>query len=112
MTMESGAGREDAADAGAPRHGPRHVGIIMDGNGRWAELRKRDRTFGHLKGARVAKNIIEACSQAGVQQLTLYAFSTENWLRPLHEVSFLMKLLGRHLRKERASLIRSNISLS
>jgi undecaprenyl diphosphate synthase len=84
----------------------------MDGNGRWAELRGRDRTFGHLKGARVAKKTIEACAQLGVEQLTLYAFSTENWFRPKAEVAFLMKLLGRHLRKERAGLVKNNIRFS
>ena len=88
---------------------PKHLAIIMDGNGRWAELRGKHRTFGHLKGAKVAKNTIEFCAQAGVKNLTLYAFSTENWMRPEHEVSFLMQLLGRHLRKERATLMRNNI---
>jgi undecaprenyl diphosphate synthase len=88
------------------------VAIIMDGNGRWAENRRRDRTFGHLKGARVAKTMIETCAREGLTQLTLYAFSTENWLRPKAEVSFLMKLLGRHLRKERASLMKNNIRFS
>lgn len=91
---------------------PRHLAIIMDGNGRWAELRRRDRTFGHLKGARVAKNIIEHCAKVGVQQLTLYAFSTENWLRPKSEVSFLMRLLARHMRKERQALIKNGIRFS
>lgn len=91
---------------------PRHVAIIMDGNGRWAEVRRRDRTFGHLKGARVAKQIIEACAHLGVEQLTLYAFSTENWLRPKSEVSFLMRLLARHLRRERRQLQQNNIRFS
>ena len=84
----------------------------MDGNGRWAELRNHDRTFGHLKGARVAKTTIEACAELGVEYLTLYAFSTENWLRPKAEVSFLMMLLARHLRKERRSLMKNNIRFS
>jgi len=84
----------------------------MDGNGRWAETRQRDRTFGHLKGARVAKSTIEACMEMGVQQLTLYAFSTENWLRPKAEVSFLMRLLARHLRKERRTLTKNGIRFS
>jgi len=84
----------------------------MDGNGRWAELRRRDRTFGHLKGARVAKQVIEYCAKSGVENLTLYAFSTENWLRPKAEVSFLMKLLSRHLRKERRQLMKNNIRFS
>lgn len=91
---------------------PTHLAIIMDGNGRWAEVRQRDRTFGHLKGARVAKNTIELCASLGVQQLTLYTFSTENWLRPHQEVSFLMMLLARHLRKERRTLMKNNIRFS
>jgi undecaprenyl diphosphate synthase len=88
---------------------PRHVAIIMDGNGRWAELRRRPRTFGHLRGARIAREVIEACAELGIENLTLYAFSTENWLRPLEEVSFLMALLSRHLRRERETLIKNNI---
>lgn len=91
---------------------PKHLAIIMDGNGRWAQLRGRDRTFGHLKGARVAKNTIEACASLGIEQLTLYAFSSENWLRPHQEVSFLMMLLARHLRKERRTLMKNNIRFS
>lgn len=81
----------------------------MDGNGRWAESRGYERTFGHIRGARVAKTIIEKCANIGVKHLTLYAFSTENWMRPLQEVSFLMQLLGRHLRRERATLLKNNI---
>ena len=88
---------------------PAHVAIIMDGNGRWAELRRRDRTFGHLRGARVAREVIEACSKRGIQNLTLYTFSTENWLRPLEEVSFLMALLSRHLKRERENLVKNGI---
>ena len=88
---------------------PQHVAIIMDGNGRWAETRGRNRTFGHLRGARVAREIIEGCSERGIKNLTLYTFSAENWLRPLEEVSFLMALLSRHLKRERASLIKNNI---
>ena len=91
---------------------PSHVAIIMDGNGRWAELRGRDRTFGHLKGARVAKKVIRACTELGVPQLTLYAFSTENWMRPIAEVNFLMLLLARHLRKERRTLMKNGIRFS
>ena len=88
---------------------PQHVAIIMDGNGRWAEVRGRNRTFGHLRGARVAREIIEACTERGVENLTLYTFSSENWLRPLEEVSFLMALLSRHLKRERAKLVKNNI---
>lgn len=91
---------------------PKHIGIIMDGNGRWAQLRGRHRTFGHIKGARTAKKIITACAKKKVEYLTLYAFSTENWLRPQEEVSFLMLLLRRYLKKELATLIEENIRFS
>jgi undecaprenyl diphosphate synthase len=86
-----------------------HVAIIMDGNGRWAQLRNKPRTFGHVKGARVAKKIITYAADNNLKHLTLYAFSTENWLRPHDEVSFLMTLLGRYLKKESANLHKKNI---
>jgi undecaprenyl diphosphate synthase len=81
----------------------------MDGNGRWAQVRGKPRTFGHIKGARVAKKIITACSEKGISHLTLYAFSTENWLRPAAEVLFLMNLLRRYLKKETNNLMKKNI---
>ena len=81
----------------------------MDGNGRWAQVRGRPRTYGHIKGARVAKKIITACAERHPQNLTLYAFSSENWLRPAPEVFFLMNLLRRYLTKETATLVKQNI---
>ena len=87
----------------------RHLAIIMDGNGRWAKNRGLDRAYGHVRGAHVAKKMIERASEQGIKYLTLYAFSTENWFRPLQEVNFLMRLLARHLKKERLSLIKNNI---
>lgn len=84
----------------------------MDGNGRWAQLRHKPRIFGHIKGTRVAKKIITACSRRGIQNLTLYAFSTENWLRPDTEVSFLMELLRRYLKRESDNLVKENIRFS
>lgn len=86
-----------------------HVAIIMDGNGRWAQLRDKPRTYGHVKGARVAKKIITQASDLGLKNLTLYAFSSENWLRPDSEVSLLMTLLERYLRKETENLHKKNI---
>ena len=86
-----------------------HVAIIMDGNGRWAQQRNKPRTFGHIKGARVAKKIITYAADHLLKNLTLYAFSTENWLRPREEVSFLMTLLGRYLKKETENLHKKNI---
>ena len=81
----------------------------MDGNGRWAQARGHNRFYGHIRGARVAKNIIEECARLKIPYLTLFAFSTENWLRPSSEVNFLMLLLKRHLRRERDNLVKQNI---
>lgn len=89
-----------------------HVAIIMDGNGRWAQLRNKPRTFGHIKGARVAKKIITHASDIGLKYMTLYTFSSENWLRPVTEVSFLMKLLERYLKKETENLFKKNIKFT
>lgn len=88
---------------------PRHLAIIMDGNGRWAQARGHNRFFGHVRGARVAKSVIEECARMKVPFLTLFAFSNENWLRPPAEVSFLMVLLERKLKRERQLLIDQNI---
>src|SRR5690242_2351497 len=88
---------------------PRHLAIIMDGNGRWAQMRNRPRVYGHIQGARVAKKIIEACTEEKIENLTLFAFSTENWLRPKEEVQFLMRLLHRHLKREMMNLVKNNI---
>lgn len=88
---------------------PKHVAIIMDGNGRWAQSRGQDRFWGHIEGAKVARNIIEYSAQRGIEYLTLFTFSTENWYRPATEVSFLMKLLKRQLKKEQEVLMRNNI---
>ncbi len=91
--------------------GPHHVAIIMDGNGRWAQRRGRRRLTGHRLGATAVRNITEAAVELGLKQLTLYAFSTENWCRPPEEVSFLMRLFRRFLRSERRRLIANNVRL-
>lgn len=91
---------------------PNHLAIIMDGNGRWAQQRNKPRSYGHVKGTRVAKEIITSCSKMGVKSLTLYAFSTENWYRPEQEVSLLMAILQKYLLKETANLIKENIRFS
>src|SRR5665213_1135186 len=88
---------------------PRHLAIIMDGNGRWAKARRHNRIYGHIRGAKIARNVIEECSRLKLQYLTLFAFSTENWFRPIEEVSFLMHLLDRQLRREQKTLMRNNI---
>ena len=91
---------------------PKHLAIIMDGNGRWAQMRSHPRTHGHIKGTRVAKKIITECSRLGVKYLTLYAFSTENWLRPKMEVQLLMRLLSKYLKRETSNLVKENIRFS
>jgi undecaprenyl diphosphate synthase len=91
---------------------PKNVAIIMDGNGRWAQLRGKPRTYGHIKGARVAKKIVTECASQKLESLILYTFSTENWLRPATEVGFLMGLLRRYLKRETQSLVRQNIKFT
>lgn len=88
---------------------PRHVAIIMDGNGRWAEMRGLSRIEGHKKGAERAKEIIAAAKEVGISTLTLYAFSLENWQRPDDEVSMLMKLLEYFLKRDFNDLIKNGI---
>ncbi len=90
---------------------PRHIAIIMDGNGRWAQQHGLPRRRGHEEGARSVRAVLEACQDIGVQQLTLYAFSTENWKRPPSEVDYLMKLLVRYLRGERKELMERGVRL-
>ena len=79
---------------------PNHVGIIMDGNGRWAKSRNLQRTEGHRKGIEIAKQIVLTAKQTGIRFLTLFIFSTENWKRSKFEIDFLMKLLVKHLSSE------------
>lgn len=92
-----------------PEKLPKHVGIIMDGNGRWAEAHGLPRVEGHRKGAERARDIIAAASDLGIECLTLYAFSMENWQRPPDEISVLMKLLELYLKKELEEFQRLNI---
>ena len=84
--------------------GPAHVAIIMDGNGRWAELRKRPRLLGHYAGAGRVREIVESCPSVGVKYLTIFAFSTENWKRTQSEVSGLMSLFRRYIQRESQNL--------
>ena len=90
---------------------PRHIAIIMDGNGRWAQEKGEDRLFGHLHGVESVRNIVEGCAELGIQYLTLYAFSTENWDRPAYEVTGLMELLVDTIRNEVPTLNKNNIRL-
>ncbi|MCB0374844.1 MAG: di-trans,poly-cis-decaprenylcistransferase, partial [Sinomicrobium sp.] len=91
---------------------PQHVAIIMDGNGRWAKRQGKRRIFGHENGVTAVKQIVEAAAETGIRNLTLYAFSTENWNRPKMEIQTLMKLLVSSLRKELKTLNDNNIRLN
>jgi undecaprenyl diphosphate synthase len=90
---------------------PKHIAIIMDGNGRWAKEKGKDRIFGHYEGVISVRDVVEGCGEIGVQYLTLYAFSTENWNRPAAEVNALMELLVSTLDKEMATLHKNNVRL-
>ena len=88
---------------------PNHIAIIMDGNGRWAKKRNKNRKYGHKEGRKSVKKIVEACAELGIKNLTLFAFSTENWNRPRLEIDFLMKLLLTSLNQELETLTKNNI---
>lgn len=88
---------------------PRHVAVIMDGNGRWAQKRGLPRIEGHRRGVRSVREIVEACADLGLQQLTLYCLSSENWKRPPAELSRLMNLLEQFLIEERSEIMRQNL---
>jgi len=90
---------------------PKHVAIIMDGNGRWAQEKGQDRLYGHFHGVESVRNIVEGAAELGIEYLTLYAFSTENWDRPAYEVTGLMELLVNTIKKEAADLKKNNIKL-
>lgn len=92
-----------------PTPGPRHVAIIMDGNGRWAQMRGRPRILGHHAGARRVREIVEACPGLGVQYLTIFAFSTENWKRTQAEVAGLMSLFRRYIQREAQDLLEAGV---
>jgi undecaprenyl diphosphate synthase len=91
--------------------GPRHVAIIMDGNGRWAQARGRPRLFGHHSGARRVREIVTACPDLGVKYLTIFAFSTENWKRTQSEVAGLMSLFRRYIMKEMQAFVKENVQV-
>ena len=106
LTLRKEAPREKP---GPVLGGPRHVAVIMDGNGRWAASRGLPRLEGHRRGARTVRRIVEACPEIGVETLTLYAFSTENWRRPVEEVSGLMDLFRGYLARETDELCRNGV---
>lgn len=90
---------------------PKHIAIIMDGNGRWAKERGQDRLYGHHEGVVSVREIVDGCGELGISYLTLYAFSTENWNRPQEEVNALMELLVNTIRKEAEELKKNNVHL-
>jgi len=90
---------------------PRHVAVIMDGNGRWAELHGNDRIFGHRQGVDAVRSVVEGAGEAGIEYLTLYAFSTENWDRPKEEVDALMSLLVNAIVQETNHLKEKNVKM-
>jgi undecaprenyl diphosphate synthase len=90
---------------------PKHVAVIMDGNGRWAKRRGRPRIMGHQRGVDALKDLLRCCKDWGVPALTAYAFSTENWGRPLEEVEFLMTLFERVLRRELQEMKKENVRI-
>ncbi len=91
---------------------PRHVAVIMDGNGRWARQRGAERIFGHQNAIKAVRDTTEGCAELGIDYLTLYAFSTENWMRPKHEVDALMKLLVSTIKKETDTLMKNKVKLA
>jgi undecaprenyl diphosphate synthase len=115
VTLVAGTAQPQAArqaeSAPQPAAVPRHVGIIMDGNGRWAKRRSLPRLAGHHAGTENVRRITIACADAGVDVLTIYAFSTENWRRPAEEVRGLMTLLAQRIDREAAELHRNNVRI-
>jgi undecaprenyl diphosphate synthase len=96
----------------APDERPRHIAIIMDGNGRWAQRRGLPRIEGHRRGVASVRRVTEECARLDIHQLTLYCLSSENWKRPQHELDFLMHLLEQYMIEERSTIMRQNISVS
>jgi undecaprenyl diphosphate synthase len=94
-----------------PEHLPRHIAIIMDGNGRWAQKKSLPRTEGHRRGGKTVEKIAQHCVDLGIESLTLYSFSTENWKRPRSEVDFLMYLYTHYLAEIRPTLMKNNVRL-
>ena len=107
--VPAGTSEEDLLRAIDWKRLPRHVAIIMDGNGRWAQLRQKHRVEGHREGIHAVRDTVETAARLGLEVLTLYAFSIENWKRPQSEVATLMGLLKHYLRSELDTLLRNNI---
>jgi undecaprenyl diphosphate synthase len=110
--VTSSAAQQEEPKAASSAAGPRHVAIIMDGNGRWAKRRRLPRVAGHRAGVEAVRKVVETAPTLGIEVLTLYAFSSENWKRPATEVSYLMELLKQYLLSEIAELDKNGVRLS
>jgi undecaprenyl diphosphate synthase len=106
MTVDGHLAPRYGADGGAP---PKHVAVIMDGNGRWATARGMPRRYGHLKGVEALRRLVRDAGEVGIRILTIYSFSVENWTRPPDEISELMRLLKRFIRNDLAELHGSGV---
>src|SRR3990172_9491225 len=95
-----------------PEKMPRHIAVIMDGNGRWAQQKGLPRIEGHRQGAQSVRRTTEECARLGIEQLTLYCLSSENWKRPQRELDFLMHLLEQYMIEERTTIMENNIRVS
>jgi undecaprenyl diphosphate synthase len=91
---------------------PRHIAVIMDGNGRWAQQKGLPRIEGHRQGAQSVRRITEECARLGIEQLTLYCLSSENWKRPADEIDFLMELLQKYMKEQRKTIMEHNVRVS
>src|ERR1700741_2896611 len=90
---------------------PGHIGVIMDGNGRWAKARGRPRTEGHVEGVKALRRMVELCIRYGVEHLTVFSFSSENWSRPKDEITFIFGLLRRFVASDLERLIKNNVNV-
>ena len=111
MSDTSSTGESNTVTIDSDASVPRHIAIIMDGNGRWAKNRNKPRVFGHRQGVEAVRDVVKACGEFGIEALTLFAFSTENWRRPATEVNLLMELFFTALDREVKKLHRNNVQL-
>jgi undecaprenyl diphosphate synthase len=101
-----------SADQVPPEKMPRHIAVIMDGNGRWAQQKGLPRIEGHRQGADSVRRVTEECSRLGIEQLTLYCLSSENWKRPADELDFLMQLLQKYMSEQRSTIMEHNVRVT
>ena len=108
---KKGPDPDDVADVADPAHGARHIAIIMDGNGRWAKKKRLPRAMGHKRGVEAVRDLVRAAGEMGIEVMTLYAFSSENWSRPADEVSDLMGLLRQYIQSDIDEFVENGIRL-